>query len=189
MASEANNLPGEVWKAVRGYEDRYEVSNLGRIKSLPFALELMTRWGSLTTRHTAEKVMSLQVAKNGYVMVHLKVGGQRVAKYVHRLVCEAFHGAPPVPRMEVAHGDGSRANNRASNLRWVTSSENSQDMIRHGRSIRGNRHPTRKLNENAVRQIRSLRNAERDSEFAKRYGVTKGTIRRVRLGHSWGWMN
>lgn len=188
MAEVTNSLPGEVWKPISGWEDRYEVSSFGRIKSLPFTLELMTRWGAMTTRHTQEKILAPQITPNGYELAHFKRGGVRKALYVHRLVCEAFHGAAQAGQ-EVAHGDGCRTNNKSDNLRWATSAENSGDMVRHGTTIRGNRHPTRKLDEAAVREIRATNDGEQDEAFAGRFGVKRNTIRLVRLGHCWKWMN
>ena len=45
-------------------------------------------------------------------------------KYVHRVVCEAFHGPPPTPKHTVEHKDGNRLNNHKDNLCWLTASEN-----------------------------------------------------------------
>jgi hypothetical protein len=62
--------------------------------------------------------------RSGYKMVVLKVDGKPKWLCVHRLVCDAFHGAPPSPKHTVDHINHDRADNRPSNLEWVTQKEN-----------------------------------------------------------------
>lgn len=52
---------------------------------------------------------------------------------IHRLVCEAFHGPPPMPDSWALHWDDDPTNNRADNLRWGTLPENAKDSVRNGR--------------------------------------------------------
>lgn len=65
-----------------------------------------------------------QIDKNGYKMVILQVCGKPKMIGVHRLVCDAFHGAPPSPKYQPDHINGDRADNRPINLEWVTPKEN-----------------------------------------------------------------
>lgn len=65
------------------------------------------------------------VERNGYVRVCF--GGRKLL--VHRLVCEAFHGAPPFIGAQVNHKNGVKSDNRADNLEWVTASENQRHRI------------------------------------------------------------
>lgn len=58
----------------------------------------------------------------------------RVTKYVHALVCSAFHGPKSDPKLQVRHLNGDRLDNRPENLRWGTCSENMHDRVRHGNS-------------------------------------------------------
>lgn len=62
--------------------------------------------------------------KNGYKVVVLKTGGRYKTIGVHRLVCDAFHGAPPSPKHQPDHINGDRSDNRPINLEWVTPKEN-----------------------------------------------------------------
>ncbi len=98
----------------------------------------------------------------------LKVGGQLLP--VHTLVCEAFHGPRPTPKHQVAHGDGDRLNNRASNLRWATPKENGADRIRHSMG----------LSRSDVEEIRLLSESGcKRRELAERYGLSGDQVRRL----------
>ena len=65
-----------------------------------------------------------QKQKNGYMVVYLKVDGKLKTIGVHRLVCDAFHGAPPSPEHIPDHINANRSDNRPSNLEWVTPKTN-----------------------------------------------------------------
>ncbi len=76
---------------------------------------------------------------NGYLRTILHHDGKRINKFVHNLVCEAFHGARPeaYPAYHAAHDNGDPLDNRASNLSWKTPYENNWlDQVRHGTHVR-----------------------------------------------------
>ena len=101
----------EIWKDIEGYEGLYQVSNMGRIKSL----------GNDKTRK--EKILSLKPKKKGYIMVTLYKNSKREYKYVHRLVAENFLPNPnDLP--EVNHKDENKENNTVYNLEWCTAKYN-----------------------------------------------------------------
>lgn len=113
----------ESWLPIAGYEGTYEVSDLGRIRSL----DRLDRLGRLRPG----VVRKLQVDRDGYLQFH--TGGKpRRQLRVHRLVLMAFVGPPPVADSEALHGDGDPSNNALSNLRWGTRSENAVDAVLHG---------------------------------------------------------
>ena len=105
----------EVWRDVKGYEGLYQVSNMGRVKSLG----RKDRFG----RVIKERVLEPAVTHNGYLRVGLHVDGKRKMLRVHRLVCEAFHENPD-NKSEVNHVNENKTDNRACNLEWSTRAEN-----------------------------------------------------------------
>ena len=127
MTIGGSDMDAEVWKPLPGWGNRYEVSSLGRVKSLPFSV--FNGWGEYTK---PERIMGQSPnARNGYIHVMLRFGGKSYCKSVHRLVLEAFVGQCP-DWMEGCHNNGDRADNRLENLRWDTPKANNSDKEEHG---------------------------------------------------------
>lgn len=153
----------EEWRPAPGLPD-YWVSSLGRVAS---------------TTKRKPFVMSPALQPNGYVKVFL--AGKNY--WVHRLVCEAFHGPAPAPNLHAAHLDGRPSNNFATNLQWKTGRENAQDKRAHGTHLEGARAGSAKLTE---AQVEALRISPRLAvEEAALLGVSVGTIQRIRRGARW----
>lgn len=109
----------EVWKFIKGYEGKYEVSNLGKVRSLDYS-------------HTGlSKELKLNVNQKGYEYVVLCINGKTKYKLVHRLVLDAF-----LPnyfnKPQVNHIDGNKRNNKVENLEWCTAKENVHHAVRTG---------------------------------------------------------
>lgn len=123
----------------------------------------------------------------GYPKVAICHRGEQRSISVHVLVCEAFHGPKPTPQHQVAHWDGDKTNNHASNLRWATAAENYADAVRHGTNSTGERHGATKLDWEDVREIRSLYAEGKwsQSDLAYIYGVERTTVRAVVNGTHW----
>ena len=111
----------EIWKDIKEFEGRYQVSNLGRIKRLAYSYR--DTWGVGRFRFCAEKIISQQLRGNGYYTVSLQLGKKRKLKYVHRLVAEAFLPNPNALPY-VNHKDVNPKNNCVDNLEWCTPSYN-----------------------------------------------------------------
>jgi len=113
------NAMKEIWKDVAGYEGLYQVSNLGKVKSLNY-------------NHTGKpKIMSFKHGTTDYLFVSLSKHKRVKNKYIHVMVAEAFvpnkNGLPCVN-----HIDGDKTNNRVENLEWVTYSQNTRHAIKIG---------------------------------------------------------
>lgn len=115
------DLENEIWKPVKEYESRYEVSNMGRVKSLCFG-----RWGK------EENLRKLGKDRDGYLFVFLSKDGKAKRFFVHRLVYASFIGNLPnfdmkakgSERFEINHKNEKKDDNRLLNLELVTCTEN-----------------------------------------------------------------
>ena len=113
----------EIWRPVSGYEGYYEVSNIGRVRSVPRTREVKSRYGGTALRTDKGALMSPVNHGNGYLYVTLARDGLRINHYIHRLVAFAFcDGADE--RLVVDHKDGDKRNNHCDNLEWVTQKVN-----------------------------------------------------------------
>ncbi|MFA2595213.1 NUMOD4 domain-containing protein [Bacillus cereus] len=108
----------ENWKDIKGYEGIFQISSLGRVRSLPKLTR--NRHGEYMTK---VKIIKGWVKEAGYVCVTLKVDGVKRHFRVHRLVAEAFI-PNPLNKKQVNHIDGNKSNNQENNLEWVTAKEN-----------------------------------------------------------------
>jgi hypothetical protein len=159
-----HNVSDEEWRPVVG-STNYEVSNHGRVMSYARSKSRLLSLGSGTGYYTASI--------------------NRRAKYVHRLVVEAFIGPAPDETYEVAHIDGNPLNNHVSNLRWATHSENLADRVRHNTHLRGER-TSKVLTWEQVREMRALL-ADGMSQLAasRKYGVSRTTVIRIARHERW----
>lgn len=103
----------EIWKDVKGYEGYYQVSNLGRVKSVEKWLLSQCR-----VAHLSEKIRKLSTDKDGYLFVTFSCNGVRKTVVIHRLVAETFIPKPE-GASQVHHKDGNRTNNCVDNLEWA----------------------------------------------------------------------
>ena len=124
--------------------------------------------------------------RSHYLQLAVWADGRTQTVKVHVMVAEAWHGPRP-DGMEVAHGNGVRTDNRASNLRWDTRSGNHADKLKHGTSSRGEAHGASRLTAEAVREIRAAYEAGHATQpqLAERFGVHQVTISDVVSGRTW----
>lgn len=122
-----NERTEESWLPVVGYEGFYEVSSLGRVRSL----DRLVHNGPGCSHTQPGRVMAIH-RRDHYSKVRLKVDGSGRTFNVHALVAAAFMGPRP-DGMEVCHNNGDHHDNRAENLRYDTHSANALDIVAHGR--------------------------------------------------------
>lgn len=117
----------EIWKDIKGYEGLYQVSNLGKVRSLD--RKILFKNGHI--QFFKGKILSLSKDKNGYIHIILHKDNKTKIFRVHRLVAETF-----IPNLEnkpqVNHIDGNKENNCLSNLEYCTIKENHIHAYRTG---------------------------------------------------------
>lgn len=119
----------ENWKPIKGYEGLYEISDMGRVRSLDRETRHNFYDGAKCT--IKGKILKPYVTRTGYIRATLIKGGKREKVFVHRLVAQAFLGDSE-GKPQVNHIDGNKANNFASNLEWCTNKENTVHALKHG---------------------------------------------------------
>ena len=128
-------MKNEEWRDVVGYEGRYQVSSMGRVKSLE---RKIPHWRG-GERIQKERILKPFVV-GGYLRVGLSVDGKLKRLRVHRLVCEAFHENPE-NKPEVNHINEDKTDNRAVNLEWCTAKENCNHGSRNERVAKAQSKP------------------------------------------------
>lgn len=116
----------EIWKDIKDYEGSYQISNLGRVKSLSRKM-----WNGNSFWESKERILKSSQDKDGYLLVGLHKNNKKKMCKIHRLVAIHFIDNP-YNKPEVNHIDGDKSNNCADNLEWVTSSENSIHAYKSG---------------------------------------------------------
>ncbi len=167
----------EVWKPIADWESRYQVSDLGRIRSMIWNPPLILKVGKTRGYH----MVILQKGTKGKSLVKRTVT-------VHRLVLETFTGMRPKGHsLHAAHKDGNKDNNRLDNLHWVTVSANHLEKRAHGTMLRGEKSPHAKIKEiDAITIKRRLAAGDKPMDIAKDYPqVTPTLIYDIRRGKCW----
>lgn len=109
----------EIWKDIKDCEGRYQISNIGRVKSL--ARDVVCGMGNVV--RFPERILKPQNTTDGYFGVNIKINGKYRLRKIHRFVAQAFIPNPnDLP--QVNHIDGNKLNNSVENLEWVTPHEN-----------------------------------------------------------------
>lgn len=188
----------EIWRSIDGYEGIYEVSNLGRVKSLKRVMMIFNpRYGKEVRRTIRERILRIRYSVKGnlygLVTIHDQDGRQD-SPMIHRLVLNTFAGRCPLG-LEACHNDGNRYNNKIDNLRWDTHSNNCQDRETHGTSGKGkhynlgDNHPQVKFSGEIALKVRELwdtkqfSKAELSRKFGMAWSTVDGIIRRCIWSH------
>lgn len=163
----------ERWLPIPGYEGHYEVSDLGRVRSL---------WFGRT------KLIKPYLSTTGYYTVFLSNDDGSKRYKLHRLVLLAFVGPPFLGDYHACHNDNNKTNNSLSNLRWDTRKGNFADKKKHGteNDYKGFKHPQVKMTENKIREIRAeILKGKSTRCIAKELGVGRTTVQMIGNGKRW----
>ena len=142
----------EIWKDIQGYEGLYQISNLGRVKSLERTCKAKTY-----IRRVPEKIYKYALDNYGYPIVTLHKEGKRKTITIHKLVANAF-----IPNLNnyktINHIDENKLNNRVENLEWCTVEYNNDYGTRVQRLIKTQQKPIIQydLNDNLIGEIPAL---------------------------------
>lgn len=132
----------EIWKNIAGFEGLYQVSDLGRVKSLPRKVRRNTGY-----QITKEQILKPWKSRDGYLYTYLYKDGKVAHKRIHRLAAEAFisnpHNYP-----QVNHKDENKTNNCVDNLEWCTAKYNTNYGTGHVRAVGKIRKPVLQLTQN-----------------------------------------
>lgn len=163
----------EIWKPIKDFEDSYEVSNLGNVRSVNRFIYCKSK-----TKPTffQGKILKQRLDKNGYKIVNLKKEQISHLKKVHRLVAMSFIENKN-NLLTINHKDGNKNNNIVSNLEWCTNKENAIHRTK-------NLLTKPKLNKNAILDIQNnckpaknqYDNYNSVSVFAKKYNICRNTV-------------
>lgn len=158
------------WRPVVGHETRYEVCDIGVVRSL--------KSGNVVKGYKGAK---------GYVVICLCNSGAVERRFAHAIVAGSFIGPRPAG-MHVDHIDGNRSNNSAANLRYVTPKGNIAATIARGAHAYGSKNGQAKLSEEQVALIRKAKETRGRYwgalDFAKQFGVTRCQIQRAARGQT-----
>ncbi len=163
----------EEWRDIIGYEGLYQISNIGRIKTL-------SKFAGRSNRK--EKIMKQSFNSKGYLHIVLSKNNISQTCRVNRLVALNFISNPDnLP--QVNHKDGIKANNRVDNLEWCTSKYNVNHSIYTGlrKGLKGENNPMSKLTQVHIEEIRYLYSTGSYTQkvLAIYYRVKHNTISRI----------
>lgn len=161
----------ERWLPIPGFEDRYLVSSLGKVKST-------ARW------HRKEDLqLKGRMDRDGYLKVVLWIDGVPHPRSMHRLVMLAFVGPSS---LHVNHINGMKDENDLNNLEYVTPAENRAHAKHNGlvSTVCGENHHNAKLSDADVRAIREIGTSMFQKDIAKQFGVNRTIISMILSGKS-----
>lgn len=165
----------EIWKAVAGYEEFYQVSNLGNVRSLDRKV-----WNGHAFYNKPGRVLK-PISVGKYQGVQIAVNGKSKKFYIHRLVAKAFI-ENPLKKETVNHIDGNKLNNNVKNLEWVTQGENLLHAINNGlRKTIGEEHYMCKYSNKTIIKMRADYETGNytQADISRKYGVSRMQAHRI----------
>lgn len=170
----------EEWRAIKGYEGLYEISNYGRCRRISYPNDTNAKISQFGLPH----YLKPNHGKWGHVRYALSVDGKTKMKLAHRMILEAFEVPNPENKPHVNHIDNDPTNNFIENLEWCTHTENMQHMIKCGRKVtyRGKDHIESKRVYQFDKEGNLLHIYESSGEASRETGFLSGHIREACSG-------
>lgn len=170
----------ENWRAIPDWEGLYEISDLGRVRSVRRIVKC--RFDKTAVKKG--KVLAPTPGRGDYLSVGLwhAATGRMKRMQVHRLVLLTFIGPAP-EGTESRHEDGTRRNNTLGNLSWAPHVDNIGDKLMHGTLVRGEKHHKAKITAEDVHLIRT--SGLSPKTLARRFQMQAGAIRNIRARRTW----
>lgn len=169
----------EVWKDIQGYEEFYQVSNTGKIRSKDRLVTTNKNGKSFLKKGRVMKPISLGKGYEGVILCKPNTPNKKV--YIHRMVADAFLFKTDENSNVVNHIDGNKKNNNSSNLEWTTHRENLKHAKELGlNKMNGTDHPLSKFDNDIVFKARELYSTGnyKQSELADMFGVSRMQMHR-----------
>lgn len=178
------NMEGEIWKDIQDYEGFYQISNIGRVKSV---FRVVSRCNK--RQHSVKALIRQQwVNKKGYLVTNLCVNKKRQFFSVHRLVANAFIKNPE-NKAEVNHKHGVKTDNRAIELEWNTHQQNMAHASMTKLMPMGEKSCKAKVTQYQVIEIRKmLASGVGQKVIADHFGVGSNLIWAIAEGKTWRWL-
>lgn len=163
------------WRPCPGFPD-YEVSNTGQVKRSAIGIR----------KRVLGVLLAPEINKDGHHRYTMFINGKRGRKFSHQLVCLAWHGEAPTDQHIVCHKNDNKDENTPTNLYWGTRKQNGSDSVVNGRSVRGEKVNTAKLNESQVIEIRERSfGGATNIELAGEFGIPDSAISQIVRGKNW----
>ena len=173
----------EFWKDIIGYEGHYQISNLGRVKSLEREI---ARGGR--DHLIKERFLKTAINPSGYYIIVLALDNNHKTMTIHRLLARHFIQNPNNKRC-VNHINGIKTDNSLENLEWCTHSENTKHAFSTNlkKPSMGEENGSSKLTNKQVLEIKNLlKNNIKGIDIAKMFSVSTSTISYIKLKKYWG---
>ncbi|MBX7153066.1 helix-turn-helix domain-containing protein [bacterium] len=168
-------LRGEIWKKVKETDDKYEISNFGRVKSF---------------NHKKEGKFLTGKIVGGYQCIDMRIDDKRHNVYVHKLVAQYFVPKDNKNKSAVVHIDWNKKNNHYKNLKWATHAEvfrrNEKKYKKVYNAFRGSNAFNSKISKADVRSIRKLLSEGiKQKKIAKKFKISEMQITRIKRHDNW----
>lgn len=176
----------EIWKDVKGYEGIYQISSLGRLRSLDRIVVTKAGW---TKRHKGVLIKTECVQNSGYIKVDLHKNGKAKPYLLHRIVAETFLENPnSFP--QVNHKDQNKLNNCAYNLEWCTQLYNNHygDCMERGANTQRKEFYQMDMNGNIIKKWKGFKKIQRELGYQRKliYLCCVGK-RESYMGYKWAY--